>query len=695
MSITIMPLLRYAFASALAAMLLASCESIPKSNIGKRIQTDDVYDLATQHDTQRPVGNARSASQSYDPSELERAQGAGFHESVGTGDFTQQGYRSALNGSQFGNAPISFAFDNAPVAEVINVVIGQSLGADFVIEPSVSGDLTFKLKDIPKSQVPEKLSAALNVSGLALIQTSENGFIVVNQSAAARFSSAPVMADQRGQAGQVIYPLKWVSATEMQKVLRPFTPQGASVEIDTARETLIFKGSPQQIDSLVETAQMFDVDWLGQMSFGVYEVLNVPPEAMIEELDKIYGGPDGPIGSQVEFVALPRLSSVLVISKRPERLRQAESWVRRLDVNSGGEGRQFRFISVQSADAEVVAETLSDMFQDDSGSRGQFRRQGAEQDRQSSASQNNFSQDRVRIKSDQASNSLIIYSTDSEFRQIKGLLEKIDILPDQVLIEVVIAEVSLTDDLKFGVQWFFDSRTDGEFTFSDAGSGAVSARFPGFAYTFNGNYVQAAISALSSVTDLEVVSSPQIVTQDNQSATLQVGDQVPVVTQSAVSVDNPNAPIVNSIQYRDTGILLTVTPRINGGDIVVLEVSQEVSSAVPTSTSGIDAPTIQQRQFNSVVNIADGETLALGGLIRSTKSKGRSGIPYVKDIPIVGNLFSGQSDDRARTELVIFLTPHIIRNAEDSRFATQHIRSKMSRIRGSFTEPDEKLNDQQ
>lgn len=252
-----------------------------------------------------------------------------------------------------------------------------------------------------------------------------------------------------------------------------------------------------------------------------------------------------------------------------------------------------------------------------------------------------------------------------------------------MLIEAVIAEVSLNDDLRYGVQWFLDTRTDGELTFSDAGSGAVSARFPGFAYTFSGNYVKAALSALSAVTDIEVVSSPQIVTQDNQTATLQVGDQVPVVTQSAVSVDNPNAPIVNSIQYRDTGILLTVTPRINDGDVVVLEIAQEISDAVPTVTSGIDAPTIQQRQFDSVVSIADGETLALGGLIRASKSAGKSGIPFLKDVPLLGNAFSTQSDNRNRTELVVFLTPHIIRSKEDAQEASDHMRSKLKRLKST------------
>lgn len=376
-----------------------------------------------------------------------------------------------------------------------------------------------------------------------------------------------------------------------------------------------------------------------------------------------------------------------MIAKRPHRLAQAEGWIKALDRDIGGAGRQFQFLPIMNADAEDLANTISDLIGTTGGTgnseaRGTNRRQNESNGRLGGTSA--LSSNDLRIRADSATNALLVYGTDEEFRKVKSLVSRLDILPDQVLIEALIAEVTLNDELRFGVQWFFDSRTEGTLTFSDEGSGNISSRFPGFAYAFDGNFFKTAINTLSAVTDIEIISSPQIITLDNQSATLQVGDQVPVITQSAVSIDNPNAPVVNSVQFRDTGILLTVTPRINDGQTVILDVSQEVSNAVPTVTSGIDAPTIQQRRFDSTVSVEDGNTLALGGLISSTKSQGNTGIPILKDIPMLGNAFSAKSDSRTRTELIIFLTPHIIRSGDDARQITADMKDRLERLRQSI-----------
>lgn len=671
---------------------LTGCETLPGDRFDRDIDTQETLERVITHDeiatnnSMDPLITETDDTGTPSPfisvnQDTQIGQGRFIRPNTGQGEARATVYA--------GN--VDLAFDNAPIAQVVDAVIGDILKADFIIDPKVSGSITLRTaKPAKKSDVANLLAQALSLSGVALIETAQGSFSVLPKSSAGRFARAPRLAGTGRAQGIIIAPMQYVSAKEMLRVLEPMAPQGSQIRIDELREVLILTGEPGQMDVLLETIEMFDVDWLSEMSFGIYEARFASPDTLVTELEKVFGGQDGPIGSQVEFVAMPRLSSVMVIAKRAERLLQAESWIRRLDINVGGEGRRFRFLPVKNADAEAVAETLSDVFSEQSRSSNSSR--SGISSNSSGTSPDTASDTGPRIRAETASNSLIVFATDDEVRQIAALLENIDVLPDQVLIEAVIAEVSLNDDLRYGVQWFFDSRTGGDFTFSDASSGSVSVKFPGFAYKFTGNYVQAALSALSAVTDIEVVSSPQIVTQDNQTATLQVGDQVPIVTQSAVSVDNPNAPIVNSIQYRDTGILLTVTPRINDGDIVVLEVSQEVSDAVPTVTSGIDAPTIQQRQFDSVVNIADGETLALGGLIRASKSTGKSGMPILKDVPLIGNAFSSRSDNRSRAELVIFLTPHIIRSRDDARRASDHLRSKLRRLKTSGFADDKSSN---
>ncbi len=669
----------------IAVFAVTACQTMDGQTLPKRTIGDNVLDGVLHPDTEIDTeATKRTLTQKTTrktvPSVMQDVQlGAGQYVKAGTAqtDFVTQ--RSGR---------VELAFDKAPVEQIINAVLGNILGADFIIDPAVKGEVTLRTaKSVKKSDIPALLEQALRLVNVSLIETAPNTFTVIPSSQAKRFARAPGLVGNGVRGGMVIAPLEYISASEMARVLQPFTPQGSSIKADSKREVLILSGEPAQINVLLDTMEMFDVDWLAQMSFGVFETRYAPPETLIEELDKIFGGANGPIGSQVEFIPMPRLGSVLVIAKRAHRIAQAEKWIRKLDRNVGGEGRRFQFLSIINADAEELADTITDLVGDESSGGNQYDSARSESDTQNQiqaqrpAQTNGGSRQKLRIRADLATNSLIIFGTDEEYRQIADLVQKLDVLPDQVLIEAVIAEVTLNDELRYGVQWFFDSRTGGTATFSDAGTGAVSSRFPGFAYAFSGNYVKVAMNALAAVTDIEIVASPQIITLDNHTATLQVGDQVPIVTQSAVSVDNPNAPIVNSVQFRDTGILLTVTPRVNDGNMVFLEVAQEVSNAVPTLTSGIDAPTIQQRRFDTVVTIADGDTLALGGLIRTSRTVGDTGIPILKDIPLLGNAFSGKSDSRGRTELVIFMTPHIIRSREDARRANEHIKSRLQRLK--------------
>jgi general secretion pathway protein D len=294
----------------------------------------------------------------------------------------------------------------------------------------------------------------------------------------------------------------------------------------------------------------------------------------------------------------------------------------------------------------------------------------------------------IRIIADDANNALVIMATPREYRQIESVLRKLDIVPLQVLIEATIAEVTLNEELRYGVQWFFQggsqSVTLGEGTaagtIASAASAAVVQAFPGFSYIFNSADIRIILNALEGVTDVNVISSPQLMVLDNQTAILQVGDQVPVPIQTAVSVTDPNAPIVNSVEFRDTGVILSVTPRVNAGGLVTMEIQQEVSDVVPTTTSGIDSPTIQQRRIETTVAVQSGQTVALGGLIRDTKGVSKSGVPFLQDIPVLGALFRNTSNDTGRTELLVLITPRVVRNQGEARRVTDELRRRMRSV---------------
>ncbi len=256
-------------------------------------------------------------------------------------------------------------------------------------------------------------------------------------------------------------------------------------------------------------------------------------------------------------------------------------------------------------------------------------------------------------------------------------MQKLDIRPLQVLIEATIAEVSLNDELRYGLQWFFKSGAS-EFLLTEATSGAaVVPTFPGFSYLLGMTDIRVVLDALDSVTDFKVISSPQLMVLDNETATLTVGDEVPVATQQSTTTDEANPRTINSIQFRDTGIILEVTPRVNASGLVQLDISQEASEVVETSTSGIDSPTIQQRKVKSTIAIQSGQTVALGGLIKDKRTKSSTGIPVLSRIPILGALFGSKANTGTRTELLILITPQVIRNQREAQVVTEELRKRV------------------
>ena len=253
-----------------------------------------------------------------------------------------------------------------------------------------------------------------------------------------------------------------------------------------------------------------------------------------------------------------------------------------------------------------------------------------------------------------------------------------DTTPNQVMLEATIAEVSLNDELKFGVRWFFQKGNQ-SVGFTDAASavGAVA----GFSYFFNTVNVKAVINALGTVTDVNVLSSPTMMVLENKKAVLQVGDEVPILTQSAVTPLNAGGtlnPIVNSVTYRNTGVILGITPRVGEDGRVLLEVEQEVSDVVDRKASGIDSPTIQQRRIKTTVTVRDGETIILAGLMQDKSTRTRDQIPIIGSIPFIGNAFKNKTDTINRTELLIAITPQVIRDDSQLSAATSEFRDSLN-----------------
>jgi general secretion pathway protein D len=290
-------------------------------------------------------------------------------------------------------------------------------------------------------------------------------------------------------------------------------------------------------------------------------------------------------------------------------------------------------------------------------------------------------ENRIRIIANRTNNALLIYATPSEYSVIEGMLRKIDIIPLQVLIEATIAEVDLNDALQYGTQFFLKTGHVAETLgapsppFQNLGSLNFPSTFPGFILSHSPRY---AIEALAEVTKVKILSAPQVTVLDNQPARLQVGQQVPVLTGTATSTLTTGAPVVNSVDYHATGVIMQVTPRVNSGGLVSLDIAQEVSSVAAAQVNTVQgSPTFNDQTFRTRVAVQDGQTVGMAGLITDNALEGNSGLPFLKDIPILGTLLSSQNNTRMRTELLVLITPHVIHDQRDARALTEDLRSQL------------------
>jgi len=603
------------------------------------------------------------------------------------------------------NGTVSLNFVNVDVRDAAKAVLGDILGLDYVVESAVQGTVTVETaQPVAQAEVLPAFENGLHAAGLGLVERS-GGYVIVPLAEARR--QPALVGTQSAGFGTEAVTLRYVGAAQLKKLFDPIVPENA-IQADPSRNVLLLTGSGADRTSLRAMVEQFDVNWLHGMSFALITVQRADSRRLVDELNQIINAEGSPSAGLVRLIAMTRLNGIVAISPQPQYLDDVRYWAEELDrEGEGGERRLFVY-RVQNGRASNLASVLGNIF--GVGASGEAKalagtaaalspsraigaatapNAGAglpspaaaplapgpvQQLRLGEAGQT------ISVTSDDTNNAIVIYATAREYELVEQALRKLDTLPLQVLIEAVITEVTLNDSLRFGVEWYFKTGTS-NFSLTSGKTFLPAQTFPGFSYLLSqGDGIRTVINALDKVTSINVVSSPQLLVLNNQTASLQVGDQVPVATQSSVSTTTSNAPVVNSIEYRDTGVILKVTPRVNDSGLVLLDIAQEVSDVAPTTTSTLDSPTIQQRRVSSSVAVQDGQTVALGGLIRDNLSRGTSGIPLLKDIPYVGTLFGANDNSRVRTELLVLLTPRVVRSAAEAQAVTEELRRKISTI---------------
>lgn len=601
---------------------------------------------------------------------------------------------------------LSLSFEGADLREVVKTILADILNASYIIDPRVGGSVSLHtIRPIPRSAVLPTLENILRMNGAVLIPQEDGVYHVVPSNLAGKGNLTPklgLIGQQLpgGYSIQVV-PLKFIGAAEMIKILEPMLPDPAAARPDILRNLLFLSGTEPELRHMMETIDMFDVDWLSGMSVGLFTLKNVDVKSVVADFEKLFGDKSvSPFTGLFRIIPIERLNAILMVTPQARYLDDASMWIERLDRSGGGTGGGVRLYvyPVQNGKAESLAGLLNDAF----GKKAATKTTAApgvapglkpaevatkpEKKEVVTPVSNVASGDgglavsqEIKVIADKENNALLILASASDYESIEAAIRKLDIVPRQVLIEVTIAEITLKDELKYGLEWYFSgTNVTGKL---DTGASGIAQLVPGLSAVFTGKTgdVKGVLNALATDSKLKVLSSPRITVADNQTAKVQVGDRVPTISQTQ-TVANTTTGVISTVQYVETGVMLTVTPRINTGGLVGLDISQEVSNASNTTTSGIDSPTIQKRSAQSVVTVQSGETLVLAGLIKEEASNGSAGVPVLSEIPVVGGLFGSKSSTDNRTELVILITPHVLETPKQAVDITRAYRKEMKEL---------------
>jgi general secretion pathway protein D len=613
---------------------------------------------------------------------------------MGTGNFVDVPSKTQVDFP--GGDTVTLNFLDVELQEFVRVVFDEVLKTTVIVDPTLKGRVTLR------SAGPISRAAALDV----VRQTLQANGASLSQSGKVYRVTAKGDARVQRQLGDTvrIIPLRYIGAEEARAALTPFQQGGVETSVGGNGTYLIISGAAPDIDNLEQVLSALDVDQMKGMSIALLPLREAGAINVAKEMSQVFSAAGAETRS-FRVMPITRMNAVLVVTSRPHLLKRARQWVANFD-RADQEGRRIYVYPVQNRRAPDIARILAGMWdkprdqaQDppersvaptltptNTVGRTAARFGDTEPPKSLAQSQpQDFTQQPEqdkkltgpRINSDASTNAIVAIATPAEWKIIEAALRRLDVGAPQVLIEATIAEVRLNDTLRNGVRWYFESGLH-SVALTNSDTGSMASVFPGFNYAFGLPKGRVVLNLLEQVTNVEIVSSPALTVLDNQTAKLQVGDQVPIATRSAVSVITPDAPVVNDIELKDTGVILSVTPRVNASGLVLLDISQEVSDVVPTTTSSLNSPTIRQRRINSTVSVNSGTEIVLGGLIGTSRTRTQEGIPFLTEVPILGELFKSQATRAGdRTELLVILRPTVMGNRQDIVNVTREIKSRM------------------
>lgn len=626
--------------------------------------------------------------------------------------------------------------DQATLTEAAKLILGETLGFNYVLDPRIQGSVTLvSNRPLTSRELLNSFEAALRLSGAALIQT-ESGYKIVAQQEVleGEMGQADIGQDVSAGYGVSAIPLRYISPATLMELMEGFLARSGSVRASRTGNLILIRGMAEERKALADIVLSFDVDWMKTQTASMAILENGRADEVATKLQAVFAEDTAAAGANaLKIIPVPRINGLIVIANSQQKVRRAVVWIKRLDQESLTDPNYYVY-AVQNGNAVELARILQATFGDGSADAGRTAEVAPDREmanvsmepaapgqdpaqppgaqtpeggggelgsglttgsapEETETSGTSTLANGTRITPNPANNTLVIRATPKEYRKIQAMLRQIDAPAVQVLINTTIAEVALTDELRYGVQAYFKGQdTLGGFFGGEApGPGAPTSvelgpNLPILKPVLPGlNFLvgraadpRLVIDALSSITNVRVVSSPSVLVLENETATIKVGDQVPVKTLQSTTDTGTNN---DSFEYRDTGVILKVKPRVSANGVVTIDLGQELSAVSKRdgATAG-NNPTISQRTITSKVSVNDRQTVLLGGLITGQEERDKKTVPGTNRVPLIGDLIGSTANGAKRTELIVFITPKIIRNGEEASRESQDLRDKMRNL---------------
>ena len=612
-------------------------------------------------------------------------------------------------------------FDNADLFEVIRVM-AEMIKMNYVIDPRVKGSVNIHTSgQISAEEVFPIFQSILKLNGATAVQKGPI-YEIVPFGDAKKLYTAPLIPKEPGGRLEAekytiqIIALKFIPVSEVSKMIKPFLSDGADIVEHPPHNILIIGDTASNIRKSLDIIELFDIDIFAGTRLRLYPIVHADVNDIAKEMEKIFSSFEVSLksarGVGITFTPITRINSLLVVSSIPNIFEKVEIWLKDLDKIPGAGAMVSVFVYyVQNGKAKDMADVLKQVYV----SRGTVTPGTPAAAAGIPASQQRLvrptpttpvipgqeaaplppgavPQREINIVVDETTNALIIRAYQRDYRAILEIIKKLDLYPKQALIEVLLAEVTLDDLNKYGLEFstFQDSFMRGSTTYNYAvgmggvASPAAGAFASGLRYTLSAtDKLFAAIHASASQNRLKVISSPHVLASNNKEAKIQIGESRPILTNTYTTTATGTPGVVEgTIEYKDVGIILTVTPRISDGGLVSLDLMIENSSVDITTLGNLSSvPFFKKKTAKTTLSIMEGQTIVIGGLIEEQKTQTSAGIPFLSRIPILGALFGYQTYEKIKTETLLLMTPHVIADLDQSIAITKEFREKVSVIK--------------